>query len=136
ASPGVSFSPGFLATILATGLMICGATIGLTALASTLAAWAFLPFTSGSGFALAAGLACACFTATDFAGLAACFTGLAGLDGFAAGLADFFTAAVFAEAGLAAGFFAGLAADLAAFLLRTGLLTKASLSYAPYNRSA
>src|SRR6202012_2711264 len=85
ASPGVSFSPGFLATILATGLTIWGATMGLTALASTLAGWAFLPFPSGSGFALAAGLACACFAGAAFALLATGFTGLAGLDGFAAG---------------------------------------------------
>jgi len=52
-----------------------------------------------------------------------------------AGLADLRTAAVLAAAGLAACFLAGLAA-LDDFLVKTGLLTTALLSYVPYNRGS
>ena len=67
---------------------------------------------------------------TTLAGLTACLAALTGLAGLGAGLADFFTAAVLAAAGLAACFLAGLAA-LADFLLKTDLLTTALLSYVP-----
>jgi hypothetical protein len=59
-----------------------------------------------------------------------------------AGLADFFTAAVLAEAGFAACFFAGLPVapdfpdDFAAFLFKAVLLTTASLSYVPHKWGA
>jgi hypothetical protein len=64
------------------------------------------------------------------------------LDGFGAGLADFFTAAILAAAGLAACFLAGLPVDpdfpgaFAAFLFKAGLLTTASFSYVPHKWGA
>ena len=87
------------------------------------------------------GLTGALLTAAGLA-LAACLTGFTGLDGLGAGLADFFTAAVLAAAGLAACFLAGFPfapgfpGDFAAFLFKAVLLTTASLSYVPHEWGA
>src|SRR5258706_8502342 len=116
ASPGVSFSPGFLGAILLPGLG--GGTTGVAAafLESTLAAAALA--LSFSSFALAAscalvrtlaglsGVLCAALAGVLAAGLAcfaAAFTGLEGID-FAGA---FFAGADLGEGAFAPGFFFG-----------------------------